>query len=198
MAASELRPAGQWAQQPGEPSLWFHRYSAFYLPQSPTSSRGRSVDEAYRRWRAREGTERHAREAPGLWHARARQWAWRTRASALDENLRVQHMAEERAAISAMYREVAEQAVQLRAAAYAQFRDRFVERHDGPAETLSASALISLFVKAVAIERQARGVSPEVMELVIRLSSMSDEELLDQYEAHVRRGEGDAARQRPP
>jgi hypothetical protein len=75
-----------WEQQPGEPALWFARFTEFYLSAGPD----RSLAAAYRTYRARQaiGTK-PARDfsraqPPGEWTRHCTAWRWVERAQAWD------------------------------------------------------------------------------------------------------------------
>ncbi len=181
-----------WDRQPNEPEAAFQRFDLYFRPQAADGPYGRNVSEAYRRYQDQLGKDgRRKRVPPGRFQAEARAWSWRERATAWDDHLRSQRMVDERRAIAAMHREHAEQAVELRSVAMNQlqrFMDRQVPHPDDPTRTITVPAepmrgheVIRFFAETVRAEREARGVSPEVLELVIKLSAMSDEELQAHY-----------------
>jgi len=69
----------EWDRQPGEPMLWYSRFTKFRL-QGPR----RSPLGVYNEERALAGTERRA-GVPGAWTRALVKWRWRERAEAWDK-----------------------------------------------------------------------------------------------------------------
>jgi hypothetical protein len=67
-------------RQPGEPARWFRRFTEHYL----VIQEGRSLDNAYKRFRESQGITKGPLTVPSDWIAAFAKWNWRKRANAWD------------------------------------------------------------------------------------------------------------------
>lgn len=80
-----------WDQQPGESSLWFSRFET-YLKMGVV----RSFMGAHEKWLREQGkynAAEKAKQVPGQWQVKAKEFAWKNRAEAWDQEERRQQRA---------------------------------------------------------------------------------------------------------
>lgn len=140
-----------WAQQPGEPALWYARFHEFMLlgPE-------RTLEQAYRKFRegAQTGVDPASRtppgRLPGSWSEKSREWSWIERSRSYDaderERLRRAHYAK----LKAMNErhQASAQAVFSRA-----LKAIVAASHEG----LTLPQAIACWERAVAVERRVMG-----------------------------------------
>jgi hypothetical protein len=70
-----------WDRLPDEPEIWHARFKSFFLPQPADYVHGRSLIEAYRRYRggSRLGPTGKRLKPPGRWARQALKFKWRER-----------------------------------------------------------------------------------------------------------------------
>ena len=173
---TEYLPAPEFQRLSGEPARWFERFVRFVmLPPEQ-----RSLLAVYRLEveKARKGPKRpenSSLQIPGAWKRAARQWQWKARAAAHDQQqhtLRLTELAKVRAAMLERHIKIA-----------LQMQARAVDWLQEHANKLEAPRDVVLFIKiGVDLERAARGLSTRLIDF----QNVSDDELLTRYDTLLR------------
>lgn len=156
-----------------EPNLWFDRFTDFRL-----AGPERSLLGLYRQWLTDKGRERQKppTRAPQVWHDAAEKWDWRKRAEEWDAELRRQRIEEEEEARREMLKRHARQGREMQnvgAGGLEALAQRVAE--------LTAGEIRLLIVDGTKLERQALGLP----EHLLQVATMSDEELVAQYQGII-------------
>jgi hypothetical protein len=81
-----------WERWPREPRKWFARFDKYFRSLGSE----RTVEEAYRRWKAKEAPDRKGARAPKSWGQMSRKWLWWERAEKWDEEEKRQRWLQEK------------------------------------------------------------------------------------------------------
>lgn len=163
--------ANQWERQQGEPILWFGRFDRIYRPLGTE----RSLQAAYNVWRKEKGSE-PSTTTPNWWTLRANEWHWRERAESWDAEQRRLRMIAEQEALDEMYRQHTQAAILMRGIGIIKL-DQLRQNRDAVGEEVSPSDARLLVKDGIEIERTARGLPKEFVEIL----GMTDDELLARY-----------------
>lgn len=157
----------KWERLPGELSKWFDRFDRYRL-LGPT----RSIDAVWRLENAARPPEarKRGKRPPPFWYQIVKDFRWKERAEAWDENtqrLRLQAEAEERAAMLKRH---------LEGGRWLQ-RVALEKIYQLKAVDMTPAEARQFLEKGINIERVASGLPADLLGLV----SLSDEELLAKY-----------------
>jgi hypothetical protein len=153
-----------WDRWPDEPEVWHLRFKQFFLPQTPDFVLGRSLIEAYRRYRggSRLGPTGKRIKPPGRWTRQAAAFKWRERA--LDGDLHELELTTRKA--------LEDRLAEMQRVAYEQDREQQVrawwDQHPEQHKGRSFEQCLDVFIMMDLIRREyaAHGVtlSPEQMQ----------------------------------
>lgn len=159
-----------WARQEGEDSKWYSRFFRYYLPQGPE----RTLEEAWRQWKAAESPTSTAKRPNSYWYESARRDDWVRRAEAYDAHereLQLERQRQER-------EDMRERHLNLIRGLQTAATKRLKEIMEKDWETLSPTEVRLLIRDTINLERQARGLP----DLVLEALTMTDEQLIAAYQ----------------
>lgn len=172
-----------WEQQPGENDLWHARFLV-YLGMGVTRSIRGAYRVAYQKGIAKKGQtatnegtltpdELKTLKVPDVWHINAKKHQWIARASAWEREQRRIAIEQEQKERAEMNKRHSSAARILQQAALAGLVDS-----DKKAKPITDPKIaLTALTQGVAIERQARGVPKEI----IQIESLSDDQLVARY-----------------
>lgn len=176
----------QWERQQGEPILWFGRFDKYYRPLGTE----RSLLAAYNAWRKAEADKNPSTFTPEWWRKRMVEWQWQKRAEAWDAEERRKRLVIEDEEREAMYHRHAQFGLALQEVGGRKLQ-QLRQKPDVAEKEVSPSDARLLVKDGIEVERTARGLPKEFVEIV----GMSDDDLLawyrERYTAHGFSGSGD-------
>ena len=173
---TEYLPAPELQRLSNEPARWFERFVRFVM----LPPERRSLLAVYRIEveEAQTGPfrpEKSGLQLPGAWKRAAREWQWKARAAAHDQQQHALRLAELSQARAVMIERHIKIALQMQARAV-----DWLQEH---ANKLETPRDVVLFIKiGVDLERSARGLSTKLIDF----QNLSDDELLTRYDTLLR------------
>lgn len=163
-----------WQRMPQEPTLWYTRFSKYFLPMGPS----RSLFPCYQRWRSEESDKGPLSpgniKAPDGWTQTASRWRWRERAAEYDAYLLDKQRTQDETEVAAMLsrqrttgRKMQELAVR-----------RLIEI-EANLSLLNATEARKYLTEGAHLEREARGLPGTVVQTNVGLVATPQVSLAD-------------------
>ena len=157
-----------WEKLPNEPDTWYDRFDRYYRP---LPEHVRTMVAAYNAYRQDTGKKGN-RPVPPLWTRYGRQFGWKQRAAAWDEELRRQRRLEEQKESAVMFERHRQAAQALQNVGYAALHALAQQ----PEQLTPAD--VRMFIRdGIRLERESSGIPEEIL----TFQSMGDHELLARY-----------------
>lgn len=180
MAPKTAKP---WDRGTNEPSKWYGRF-IYYLEQGSE----RTLELAHSLWWDSTNASIHRKRGkpkrpPITWYEAAREWKWKARAAAWDDNNQAAVLQEAARAQEDMIRRHLKIALSLIQLGVVNLQDMMnAKDKDGqPKRVLSAREAAAYIDQGIKLERQARGFPPES----IGVYTLTDEELIKKYAEYI-------------
>lgn len=161
--------ANEWDQLEDEPPDWFMRFYTYYLPLGSN----RSIEQAFRDWRDNEALKSKAKRPNPTWYRSSAQWRWADRAHAWDVAQAKTAIAETADEITDMKKRSIRAAMLFQGVAL-----KRLETLGKNPDLLTPAEALRFYREALEIERQARGLPKEILEVW----NLDNDQVVKKYE----------------